>query len=71
MTRQRTEARTARVVDLFALRMRGMSLSNASRAAGIHPDVAYSIYQCRTEAEIRADLARQLEGIVRRFEASL
>lgn len=51
--------------------MRGISMREASESAGIPVESAKQMYRCRTEGEIRADLASQLEGIVRRFDATL
>lgn len=55
---------------MFALRLSGMSCRQAAVNAGIPADSA-GAYPCRREADIRADLARQLESIVRKFNASV
>lgn len=62
--------RPAAVSRMFALRLAGMSCRQAALSAGIPEDSA-GHYSCRTEGEIRADLARQLESIVHKFNASV
>ncbi len=44
----------------------GASKADAARYTGLSASLL-SLHQVRTEAEIRADLARQLEGIEKRF----
>jgi hypothetical protein len=55
----------------WALRLRGLSRTRAATIAGIDKKTKAMRYTPRSEAAIRADLARQLEGIVMRWEASL